>query len=72
MFRPETLADPDLPGLLEQFDAREALHVTFGSVLTTPALKERLTAGLASNEETYYDVLERHFIRHLKPLRGKA
>jgi hypothetical protein len=70
--RPETLTDQDLPGLLEQFDAREALHVTFGSVLTTPALKDQLMAGLVQNEETYYDVLERHFIRHLKPLAGKA
>jgi hypothetical protein len=70
--RPEALADQDLPGLLEQFDARQVLHVTFGSVLTTPALKDRLMTGLARNEETYYDVLERHFIRHLNPLAGKA
>ena len=68
--RPETLADPDLPGLLEQFDTRQALHVTFGSVLTTPALKERLMSGLVHHEETYYDVLERHFVRHLNPLAG--
>ena len=47
-------------------------HITFGSVLTTPALKDRLMAGLARNEETYYDALERHFIRHLNPLAGKA
>jgi len=60
----------DLPGLLEQFDTRQALHVTFGSVLTTPALKDRLMAGLIRNEEVYYGVLERHFIRHLRPLRG--
>jgi len=70
--RPETLADQDLAEILEQFDARQALHVTFGSVLTTPALKDRLMAGLIRNEETYYDVLERHFIRHLNPLAGKA
>ena len=70
--RPETLADADLPGLLEQFDARQVLHITFGSVLTTPALKDRLVAGLLQNEETYYDALERHFIRHLNPLAGKA
>ena len=70
--RPEALTDPDLPGLLEQFDARQVLHITFGSVLTTPALKDRLMAGLARNEETYYDALERHFIRHLNPLAGKA
>lgn len=66
------LADRDLPGLLEHFDARQALHVTFGSVLTTPALRDRLMAGLVEHEEAYYDVLERHFIRHLNPLAGKA
>ena len=70
--RPDALADPDLPGLLEQFDARQVLHITFGSVLTTPTLKDRLVAGLAQNEETYYDALEHHFIRHLKPLAGKT
>jgi len=67
---PETLADADLPLLLEQFDTRQVLHVTFGSVLTTPALKDRLMTGLMRNEERYYDVLERHFIRHLHPLAG--
>ena len=68
--RPEALADRDLPGLLEQFDTRQALHVTYGSVLTTPALRDRLLAGLVRNEETYYGMLERHFIRHLRPLAG--
>jgi hypothetical protein len=71
--RPETLTDSDLPGLLEQFDAREVLHVTFGSVLTSErGYKARLLAGLAANEERYYDALERHFIRHLQPLSGRG
>lgn len=67
--RPEDLRDDELPGLLEQFDSREALHVTFGSVLTSDrGFKARLLGGLAANEERYYDALERHFIRHLAPL----
>jgi hypothetical protein len=67
--RPEALADDDLPGLLELFDSREALHVTFGSVLTSDrGYKARLLGSLAANEERYYDALERHFIRHLAPL----
>jgi hypothetical protein len=70
--RPEVLTDGDLSGILEQFDTRQVLHVTFGSVLTTPALRDRLMDGLARNEETYYEVLERHFIRHLSPLAGRA
>jgi tagaturonate epimerase len=67
--RPKTLTNADLPGLLEQFDSREALHVTFGSVLTSErGYKARLLGNLAANEERYYDALERHFIRHLAPL----
>lgn len=67
--RPEELQDRDLPGLLEQFDAREVLHVTFGSVLTSErGFKPRLFGALSANEERYYDALERHFIRHLTPL----
>lgn len=62
---PESLTDPELPTLLEQFDAREVLHVTFGSVLERfgVALKDALNR----NEELYYTVIEAHFDRHLAP-----
>ncbi len=70
--RPEALRDDDLPGLLEQFDARQVLHIAFGSVLSSPGLKTRLFAALAQNEEMYYDALERHFVRHLSPIVGAA
>jgi hypothetical protein len=62
----------DWPSLLEQFDAREILHVTYGSVLTEPApdggLKfyDRLVAILHANPEAYAVNLEKHFIRHLQ------
>jgi len=59
------MADGDLSGLLDQFDARQVLHVTFGSVLAR--LGPELLAVLASHEEAYYDALERHFDRHLSP-----
>ncbi len=68
---PASLPDDALPGLLEQFDARQVLHVTFGSVLTSErGFKERLFAGLESHEEEHYAALERHFVKHLKPLMG--
>jgi hypothetical protein len=66
----------DLPGLLEQFDAREILHVTFGSVLkeTGPdgklRFKDTLFALLRSNPEAYARNLETHFVKHLKPFVG--
>jgi hypothetical protein len=65
--------EADLPGLLEQFDAREILHVTFGSVLKearpdgTLLFKDRLFDLLRSNPGAYAGNLERHFVRHLRP-----
>jgi len=66
---PDTLADADLPGLLDQFDARQVLHVTYGSVLNESRFKERFLAGLAAHEEEHYAALEAHFIKHLTPFK---
>jgi hypothetical protein len=51
--------------VLEQFDAREMLHVTFGSALAQygDPLKEALDA----HEQAHYRALETHFVRHLEP-----
>ena len=63
----------DWPALLEQFHAREILHVTFGSVLTAqtdlgqPLFYERLMTLLRANPEAYAANLEKHFVRHLTP-----
>lgn len=64
----DTLSDADLPGLLDQFDARQVLHVTFGSVLGR--FGDRLLATLQGHEETYHTLLEHHFERHLSPFMG--
>lgn len=69
---PDALADAQLPGLLNGFDARQVLHVTFGSVLTQRdadgeyRFRRRLLAVLDAHEEAYYQALERHFRRHLE------
>jgi len=62
---PGELSDADLSGLVEQFDARQVLHVTYGSVLDR--FGERLLATLQEHEEVYYTLLEVHFQRHLSP-----
>ena len=59
------MSDDDLVDLLDQFDARQVLHVTFGSVLDR--FGERILRILRENEETYYEMLEAHFRRHLAP-----
>ncbi len=66
---PDVTAWPDdrLPALLEDFDGREVLHVTFGSVLNHEAFREPFFTTLRSHEETYYRILEDHFTRHLAP-----
>jgi hypothetical protein len=58
--------------LLDNFDAREIFHVTFGSVLTEKLSNgnfrfyDRLMNLLRENPEVYAGNLEKHFIRHLK------
>ncbi len=56
------LGDADLPALLDQFDARQLLHVTFGSILTTHGAA--LRSLLQAHPIDYRDALQRHFVRH--------
>jgi hypothetical protein len=60
---PVELTDGQLPGVLDSFDARQVLHVTFGSVLDR--FGPRLKVVLAEHEEAHYAALEAHFVRHL-------
>lgn len=60
------LKDADLPGLLDAFDSRQVLHVTFGSVLDR--FGSQLKACLTANELEYCRRLEAHFRRHLLPI----
>ncbi len=66
---PDASSCPDhqLPQLLEDFHAREILHVTFGSVLQDDRFRGPFFETLRLNEENYYQLLERHFDRHLSP-----
>jgi hypothetical protein len=62
---PSEMSDDQLAGVLDLFDGREVLHVTFGSVLDRYG--ERLLATLNAHEEAHYAALESHFRRHLTP-----
>lgn len=61
------LSDYQPPELLNQFDARQVLHVTYGSVLDTFAAQ--LTSILKQNEGAYRAGLKTHFDRHLAAFR---
>lgn len=65
--------EKDMPLLLDDFHAREILHVTYGSVLTEKAADgklrfyDRLVPILRTYPEAYAQNLEKHFIKHLQP-----
>lgn len=66
------LGDGDLPGLFDDDDARQVLHVTFGRVLTEKdgdeyLFKTRILAALAEHEAAHFDNLVAHFRRHTAP-----
>ena len=62
----DSLTDASLPTLLEDFDARQILHVAFGSSLAE--FGGELKAFLEANEEIYASTLAVHFRKHLEPL----
>lgn len=69
--------DDELVGLFDSNDIRQILHVTFGRILTDKndngdyIFKNRIIKCLKENEETHYEVLIKHFHRHLKPFNTK-
>lgn len=71
--KPRRLPDAALPGTLDDFDLRQILHVTFGSVLTavgadgTRRFAPRIHASLATNRHALAAGIEAHFVRHLRP-----
>ena len=67
---PTSLPDADLPSLLDQFDARQAFHVTFGAALEQ--MGTSICSVISENEDVYYDFLAAHFMKHLLPLQPLA
>jgi len=59
------LSVEQLATILDLFDGRQVLHVTFGSVLDRYG--DQLKTSLRQNEAIHYDVIKRHFIKHLDP-----
>jgi tagaturonate epimerase len=66
---PSRIPDTLSAEILDQFDTRQVLHVTFGSILNQYG--SQIHTLLADNEELYYAVLEQHFRKHLKPFTRK-
>ena len=69
---PGALRDGELPALLDDFHTRQALHVTFGAVLTARdahgerRLRRDLYRALQTHEEEHYSAVEAHMRRHIE------
>lgn len=65
------LSDAELPTLLEQNDARQVLHITYGLILNAkdvagqPLFHDEFFQDLADHETLYYEKLGEHIGRHL-------
>lgn len=66
-------SDAELVNLFDSNDVRQVLHVTFGKVLTDKnaagnyIFKDRLLECLKSNEDTHYELIIKHFHKHIEP-----
>jgi hypothetical protein len=73
-----SVPDAELDAIIDQFDARQVLHVTFGSVLTVsgedgrPVFAGRMRDLLVRHPDAYAGNLLRHFARHLQPFAASA
>ena len=67
-------SDKELLGLLSDDNARQILHVTFGSVLSKKdesggyVFKDRIMKCLQDHEDVHYRYIVRHFKRHIDPI----
>ncbi len=72
-----SVPDEQLVSYLDDFHARQVLHVTFGSVLTTKKpdgsylFRDRLYTDLKKHEADYDEFLCKHLGKHVKPFAKK-
>jgi len=65
---PETLADDELPALLDRDSPRQVLHVAYGILLRDSQIGPAIRETLLKHEDQYAHHLIRHFRRHLDAL----
>ena len=67
----EQLTDMELPALLDQNDARQLIHITYGFILGDSDLNRRLFALWRQERRMYSDALYRHIGRHIQLMTGQ-
>lgn len=66
----EQVTAADLPALLDDFHAREILHITFGSVLAR--FGADIKPALVKHADSYAQALQTHFVKHLRLLNAEG
>jgi hypothetical protein len=61
----EETPDEELPGYLDDPNWRQFLHISYGGLLNDREVREPFFRFLHENEELYYELLERHFDKHI-------
>lgn len=64
----DSVEDEGLANFLEEPNARQMLHISYGGILQNADLRDKLYAALHRYEEEYAELLRRHFERHIEPL----
>ncbi len=73
----ELYKDSELEKLFDTTDVRQALHVTYGRVLTEKIddmkflFRDKIYQCLIENEELHYQLLVKHFQKHMNPFKEK-
>ena len=62
------VADADLSTFLDDTNARQMLHISYGGVLQDPALRRDLYAALHRHEDAHAAAIAQHFERHIRLL----
>lgn len=62
----DSMRDEELPDLMNMDEARQLLHITYGSILTSPAIRPAFFFAMHKYEDIYHDKIKGHFLKHLK------
>lgn len=64
----DKVTDKDLPKFLCKNESRQLIHITYGGLLNDPEIRDDFFKTLSDNEELYYQLLYKHFKKHVKKL----
>jgi hypothetical protein len=64
----DAIGDGELPGIFDNPDDRQVLHISYGEILKDQELREKLFELLHDNIEVYWESLAEHIGKHLELL----